>query len=120
MNKEDSEKEKKKAAIVYTVKEYLYLIGGYCCEDCGNVKAMVYTNETPRTCLGYIDILSDKDMLIITIEHYPNDSNWTLKKELIDLLNTRFPLQKLGITEIPCGLSNRFREKFEILEYKNN
>lgn len=116
MNKEDTEKVKN--AIFYAVEESLDLIG-YCCEVCGKVRKMIYTRKSPRTCLGYIDILSDKNMPIITIEHYPNDINWTLKKELIDLLNTRFPLQNLGTTEIPCGMSNRFREKFEILGYKN-
>lgn len=117
MNKEDTEKDKN--AIFYAVEESLDLIG-YCCEVCGNVKKMIYTSETPRTCLGYIDFLSDKNMLMITIEHYPNDSNSDFKKELIDRLNTRFTLKKLGTTKIPCGMSGRFRELFEILEYKNN
>ena len=103
----------------FDVKDFLNL-SDYCCEDCSNVRKMIYTRETPRTCLGYIDILSNNTMPVITIEHYPNDSNRTLKKELLDQLNTSFTLKKLGTTEILCGMSGRFRERFEILELKNN
>lgn len=109
--------ENSKNLIFDIVQDFLRLLG-YRCEDCGNVRKMIYTRETPRTCLGYIDILSNNTMPVITIEHYPNDSNWTLKKELIDRLNTSFTLKKLGTSEIPCGMSGRFRERFEILELK--
>lgn len=96
------------------VRDFLLLLG-YRYEDCGTVRKMIYTSETPRTCLGFID---NKTMPVIIIEHYPNDSNKDFKKELIDRLNTSFTLKKLGTTEIPCGMSGRFREQFEILELK--
>lgn len=91
---------------------------GYRCELSEVIK-MIYINKTPEA-LGRIDILSNKTMPVITIEHYPNDSNWTLKKELIDQLNTSFTLKKLETTEITCGMFSISRERFEILGLKNN
>ncbi len=99
------------------VLDFLRLLGYRC--ELSKVIKMIYANKIHEA-LGYIDILSDKTIPVITIDNYPNDSNKDYKKELIDRLNTRFTLNKLGATEITCGLSSMSREKFEILGYKNN
>ena len=57
-------------------------------------------------------------MPVLTIEHYPNDSNADLKKDLIHILSSRCSIKELKKTEIPCNIPGRFRETFEILEFK--
>ena len=106
------------SVIFEAVKNYLFCFG-YRCERCSEVIKIIYTNKTPEA-LGYIDTLSDKTMPVLTIDNYPNDSNKNFKKEIIYLLNNVFSLQKLETTEITCDLSSITREKFEILEFKNN
>ena len=108
-----------KEIIFKTVHDYLNILG-FTCEYCGNVKMMIYTGDNPKNCLGYLDISSNKTMPVLTIEHYPNDSNAELKKDLIHILSSRYYIKKLKKIEIPCNKPGRFRETFEILEFKND
>ena len=109
--------ESSQSEIFETVKNVLCIFS-YECKSCSEVIKMIYTNKTHEA-LGYIDILSDTTLPVLTIDNYPNDSNKDFKKELIDLLNKFFSLKKLETTEIPRGLSSITREKFENLELKN-
>ena len=108
-----------KEIIFKTVHDYLNILG-FTCEYCGNVKMMIYIGDNPKTCLGYLDVSSNKTMPVLTIEHYPNDSNAELKKDLIHILSSGYYIKKLKKTEIPCNKPGRFRETFEILEFKND
>ena len=110
--------ESSQSEIFETVKNVLCIFS-YECKSCSEVIKMIYTNKTPEA-LGYIDISSDTTMPVLTIDNYPNDSNKNFKKEIIYLLNNIFSLQKLETTEITCDLYSITRERFEILEFKNN
>ena len=110
--------ESSQSEIFKAVKNVLFIFS-YNCRSCSEVIMMIYTNKTPEP-LGYIETLSDKTMPVLTIDNYPNDSNKNFKKEIIYLLNNIFSLQKLETTEITCDLYSITRERFEILEFKNN
>ena len=106
--------------IIFKTAYYCLNNWGFTCAYCGNVKMMIYTGDNPKTCLGYLDISSNKTMPVLTIEHYPNDSNAELKEELIHILNSGYSIEKLKKIKIPCNISGRFRETFEIIEFKND